>query len=107
MAELAGVTKGAYFKWEHGINMPSIDGAMRIADHFDLSLDEMCGRIVSQGGNDNEDVVLGAYRKLDASAREVVLTLLLRLSQGERDESTLQRGEANAKSRGRKDNGSQ
>ena len=91
MAQIVGVTKGTYFKWEKGDNLPSAEGALRIAEHFNISLDELFGRITSQGEDDNESVVLNAYRRLDAQSQAVVLTLLLRLSQEEANEGTLQR----------------
>ncbi len=42
-ANLFGVSMQAVSKWEHG-GTPDIDVLISIADHFQISLDELCGR---------------------------------------------------------------
>jgi len=44
LAELIGVTHAAISFWENGVNIPNILDCWKIADIFNISIDELIGR---------------------------------------------------------------
>ncbi len=44
LAEVLNVSKMAVSKWERGLNFPDIEVMCKIADYFDVSVDELLGR---------------------------------------------------------------
>ena len=44
MANLLGMTPNAYQKYELGTRVPKLDVLIKIADAFEISLDELVGR---------------------------------------------------------------
>lgn len=46
MAEAIGCTQSALSMWENGTRSPSVDAVVKIADHFDVSVDHLLGRDV-------------------------------------------------------------
>lgn len=45
LAEFAGVSQGFIQKIENGLKVPSLATSIAIADAFDISLDDLCGRV--------------------------------------------------------------
>jgi repressor LexA len=39
-----GIDNGLISKWKNGINLPSVDMLIRLADYFDVSADYLLGR---------------------------------------------------------------
>ena len=48
LAEYIGVSSVAVSKWERNVNVPEVDMLCRLADVFDLSVDELLGRVDKQ-----------------------------------------------------------
>ncbi len=44
LAKIAGVSSGAVSKWERDISIPDLDVLCKLADYFQISLDELVGR---------------------------------------------------------------
>ena len=44
LATQIGVTHAAVSYWENGVNLPNIADCIKMADVFDISLDELVGR---------------------------------------------------------------
>ncbi len=44
LADKLNVDISTVCKWESGVNTPRADGLLRLADIFDCSIDEICGR---------------------------------------------------------------
>ena len=44
-SELCGLSPDAIRRYERGEATPTIDSLIAIADHFDVSLDYLCGRV--------------------------------------------------------------
>lgn len=45
LGEQADVTQGAVFKWESGTTIPNAFSLMALADAFECSIEELCGRV--------------------------------------------------------------
>ena len=105
LAEVLGKSQPAVQAWESGRSLPPTQDIPRLCDALGITLDALFGRGSKSDVGGDDDVVLNAYHKLDPQGRAVVLTLLLRLSTGENDDSTLQSGSGNAERRGRGDSG--
>lgn len=43
-ASILGITDRMYQRYEYGKYEPSISGLIALADHYDISLDYLCGR---------------------------------------------------------------
>lgn len=58
MAELCGLSKSAVCRYERGDRLPDIEAAARIADFFDVSLDDLCCKksyVASPNGEEVEE----------------------------------------------------
>lgn len=52
LAELAGVSRQSVSKWETGGSVPELDKLFRLCDIFDVTLDELTGRLEAKRGDD-------------------------------------------------------
>lgn len=52
LAELAGVSRQSVSKWETGGSVPELEKLFRLCDIFDVTLDELTGRIEAKRGDD-------------------------------------------------------
>lgn len=44
LAKLVGTSQANLSRWEQGVVQPSIIECWKLADYFDISIDELCGR---------------------------------------------------------------
>lgn len=44
VAQAVGLVEQHYQKFERGVNLPSLENAWRLADHFGVSIDYLVGR---------------------------------------------------------------
>ena len=44
VADICGVKQTVYAKWEIGVNKPTLEGIVNLADFFEVSLDWLVGR---------------------------------------------------------------
>lgn len=93
VAELIGVQRYTYAKWEQGRVEPSICDLIKLSSVFNVSIDYMVGKTddfgISVGGengvilNADEEELVKAYRKLSSSTKSAMLSTLKSLSEKE------------------------
>ncbi len=66
LAEVLGVSNRTVSKWECGDGEPDVSMLMKLAEHYEISLDELCGIITERKRTENsvEDVVAETFRKM-------------------------------------------
>ena len=79
LASVLGVSRQVYANYENGINEPSIDTLIRLADYFECSIDYLVsreddlGRVVMQSPvpelTSDEKSLLDTFRKLNTKNR--------------------------------------
>ncbi len=78
LADRMGVSATAVYKWENGQSQPDIPMLQRLADLFDVSLDELCDRPGRSSAPSEEDgakleniaVMTRAFRRLTKEEQE-------------------------------------
>ncbi len=78
LADRMGVSATAVYKWENGQSQPDIPMLQRLADLFDVSLDELCDRSGRSSAPSEEDgakleniaVMTRAFRRLTKEEQE-------------------------------------
>lgn len=71
LAQNTGVSADAIGKWLKG-TQPTLDKLELIAEYFDISLDELAGRVPPQH-TEQETKLLEMFKKMNASQKEDVL----------------------------------
>lgn len=76
LAELLGIIQNSYSKYELGKAEPSIANLIKLADFFDVTLDELVDRPPTRSGKvEGEESLLLYYRGLSPEDRERVLEI--------------------------------
>ena len=72
LGKIMGVSAVAVGKWERGLSQPDIDTLSRLADLFNISIDELCGRSPQpeSAAGSNIHVVTRAFRQLTQDEQE-------------------------------------
>lgn len=79
VASMLGVDSSTYRKWELETNAISLDMAIRCADIFGCSLDDLAGRTPH---NDEELSLINSYRNSSDSGRKSILLNASAISAG-------------------------
>lgn len=77
VAEKLGLTENGYYKWEHEERDISLKDAMRLAELFDCTLDELAGYSPPSGGviTQDERQIIDLYRSTDARGRTTIFAV--------------------------------
>jgi transcriptional regulator with XRE-family HTH domain len=89
-AEASGVSTGTISRLLAGENAPSLDTLERLAKALGYDLLSFIALVRGGAGSFDDQALIGAYHRLDAADRELVLDLAKRLVERQRD-----RGAAN------------
>lgn len=71
-ARAIGVSRSRYSNWELEIREINLSDAIRVADAFNCTLDELAGRRQPEVGND-ETELLRLYRNTDSRGRAAIM----------------------------------
>lgn len=77
IAQYISVGTNTYTRYEAGERVPSIDVLIKIADYFNVSLDELVGRGFTDDSAKYDVSLLSASRNADDRAKKDALQLLL------------------------------
>ena len=78
-AEISGIPLGTLRRWEQGVNEPSIDFIVQLADIYQVSTDELLGSSFSaleydtNRLSDDENRLLDLYRACTPQGREYLI----------------------------------
>ena len=77
LADLVGLTPTAVYKWESGESQPNIDALKKMAEHFGVSLDELCDFTdkVADESDAKVAVMTRAFRQLSAEEQDKLLAV--------------------------------
>lgn len=62
--------------WEKGISQPDVQTLITIADFFQVSLDELCGRETSGVGEPSRSSFMKAFMRLNAEQQSAIENLI-------------------------------
>lgn len=71
LADILGVSNRTVSKWECGDGEPDVSTLMKIAEHYKLSLDDLCGFTPEKSAPSPNTIVPDTFRKLCRTAQEL------------------------------------
>lgn len=89
LAEKAGITLSAISNYEQGLREPKLNVLIKIADIFDMTLDELVGRERLEGNSQpvvdihdhEEEELLKEYRQLSTDDKEKIKAIIKTLAE--------------------------
>lgn len=82
IAEAIGVSRATYSHYETGRSEPAIATLVKIAELFDVSLDDLLGKDVAGESRAEEDLhLLLKWKRANDSTKKIVLLLLNEMNQ--------------------------
>lgn len=73
VAQILNLSSATYNTYERGISIPPIETLCKIADYFNISLDELVGRDFAQAGTELENELLKTIKQLSLVEQAKVL----------------------------------
>lgn len=73
VAQILNLSSATYNTYERGISIPPIETLCKIADYFNISLDELVGRDFAQAGTELENELLKTVKQLSLVEQAKVL----------------------------------
>lgn len=77
LGQAIGVTQQAIGRWELGDREPGIEALCKIADYFNISIDELVGRVSSTTPTGNVADILYPFQQLSEQKQKEVISFAL------------------------------
>ncbi|WP_166626889.1 helix-turn-helix domain-containing protein [Jeotgalicoccus sp. S0W5] len=81
MADILGIVKGTYSSYEQNRRTPDNEMQIKIADYFDITLDELNGRTPKESSDDFDAFMFEDKEAFDALPEEVKQELIKEINE--------------------------
>lgn len=73
LADELAIPEGTIVRWEQGKSTPSVDVALAIAQHLDITIDELVGKSTKADADPIEEDLLESFRRCTPDRRQRIL----------------------------------